>query len=88
MAKTKPLTKAERAWLTELQDVMNRCPSDRLGFYTIGDRDVTIYDRSKEDQINDSMDKDDVTDFCTAVSENNAELGHINFPAAVHSTSG
>lgn len=88
MAKTKPLTKAERAWLAELQEVLNRCPSKRLGFYTIGDPEITIYDRSKEDQITDVLDRRGNADFCTAVAENDAELSNIKFPAPVHSTAG
>ena len=32
------LTKKERAWLNELQEVLDRCPSPKkIGFYTIGD---------------------------------------------------
>ncbi|MDU3882205.1 MAG: hypothetical protein E7G78_13075 [Escherichia coli] len=35
------LTKKERAWLNELQDVLDRCPSPKkIGFYTIGDKSI------------------------------------------------
>jgi hypothetical protein len=40
----KPLTKAEKAWLAKLEQVMMECPSDRLCCYTIGDRDLHFYD--------------------------------------------
>ncbi|SQD05030.1 phage protein [Escherichia coli] len=36
------LTKKERAWLNELQEVLDRCPSPKkIGFYTIGDKSIT-----------------------------------------------
>ena len=49
--KEKPLTKAEKAWLKKLQDVMNECPSNRLAAYTIGDRELSFYDSSFDDEI-------------------------------------
>ena len=41
----KPLTQAEKKWLAELQSVLDACPSDRLGAYTVGDHDVGFFDR-------------------------------------------
>ncbi len=39
------LTKKEQAWLSELQDVLDRCPSPKkIGFYTIGDKSIYLYD--------------------------------------------
>ncbi len=39
------LTKKEQAWLNELQDVLDRCPSPKkIGFYTIGDKNIYLYD--------------------------------------------
>ena len=39
------LTKKERAWLNELQEVLDRCPSPKkIGFYTIGDKSIYLYD--------------------------------------------
>ncbi|WP_087863728.1 hypothetical protein [Comamonas thiooxydans] len=40
----KPLTQAEKQWLTDLQAVLDACPSDRLGAYTVGDHDVGFFD--------------------------------------------
>ncbi|EMK1274663.1 hypothetical protein V8M30_000246 [Serratia marcescens] len=45
------LTAAERKWLNEVQKVLNRCPSTRLGFFTIGDKDVFVYDKRLDKQI-------------------------------------
>lgn len=45
------LTKKERAWVEELQVVLDRCPSKRLGFYTIGDPVIHLYDRTHQKEI-------------------------------------
>ena len=39
-----PLTKEEIRWLKKLEKVFWECPSDRIGFYTIGDADLTVID--------------------------------------------
>ena len=38
-------TKEENRWVRRIQKALNECPSDRLGFYTTGDKDVTIFDK-------------------------------------------
>ncbi|MBV2144195.1 hypothetical protein KUG47_11895 [Falsochrobactrum sp. TDYN1] len=80
------LTNAESKWLKKLQKVLNECPSDRLGFYTIGDEGVFIYDKSFDAEINEFMNAG--KDFCIAVYELDADLDHILFPSNVHSTAG
>ena len=82
------LTKSEKAWIEKLQAVLNECPSQRLGFYTIGDANVSIYDRNKEDKIYQLTDNEIVKDFGPAVDKCNAYLGEIIFPFSVHSTAG
>lgn len=82
------LTKLENAWLARLQEVLDSCPSNRLGFYTTGDRDVLVYDRSKEAKINGLLDGGSASDFCIAVSNLNAGLGSVTFPSNIHSTAG
>jgi hypothetical protein len=83
------LTRDERKWLRDVQRVLDACPSDRLGFYTIGDPQVTVYNRTKEEKINALMDAHDKMDFPQAVQDAKADL-HINldFPACVHSVAG
>lgn len=85
---TKPLTKKEEAWLRRMQKALNACPSKRLGFYTIGDADISIYDRSREDEINALMETGKASDFCVAVEDLSARLGVLDFPFQVHSTAG
>ncbi|CAI1573865.1 Uncharacterised protein [Serratia entomophila] len=82
------LTKAETKWLDELQEVLNRCPSNRLGFATIGDRDVTVYDTSFSQAIEDHIFSSGTGDFIPTADQLGAVLGEITFPANVESTAG
>jgi hypothetical protein len=79
------LTKKEAAWVRELQKVLSECPSARLGFYTIGDPRVSIYDKRLDEKIDKLLSKND---FCSAAEKCGANLGSIDFPSAVHSTAG
>lgn len=81
------LTPAENKWLKKIQKVLNECPPT-LGFYTIGDPSLSVYDRRKEDDINALMDSGQAGDFCIAVDELDALIGFLWFTAHVHSTSG
>lgn len=81
------LNKKERAWLDELQEVLNRCPSERLGFFTIGDPRIYVYDRSKDKEIDAHQDRNG-RDFCHSVDALNAGFCDLDFPAAIHSTAG
>ncbi len=86
MAKTKPLTTAEKAWIQKLQSVLDECPSHRMEAYTVGDADITIFDKNPgiEDYLRDHRS----SEVCTAVSAVGAELAHIKFPFCVQSTAG
>jgi nucleoside-triphosphatase THEP1 len=44
-----PLEKSELKWLKKLQKVLNECPTSRLGAYTIGDANLSIYDKEVYD---------------------------------------
>lgn len=83
------LTKAEMAWLNKVQAVLDECPSDRIGFYTIGDASVEVYDRSKEREIDETMWGARSMDFGAAVLKMKAAFEYqLDFPACVHSVSG
>ena len=45
------LTKEEIKWVEKAQEILNECPSKRIGFFTIGDSDLTLYDNTKMDEI-------------------------------------
>lgn len=89
MPNTKPLTKAERAWLEEVQAVLDRCPSKRLGFFTIGDPNVMLHDATREDEIGEELEKNG-GDWCSAAHRIGADFDGVSldFPGCVHSTAG
>ena len=81
------LTRAERKWVQELQKVLDKCPSERLGFFTIGDCDVSLYDKGMESQITARQDRgEDFGPAATAVGARFDEV--LLFPSNVHSTAG
>lgn len=47
--KAKPLTKKEKAWVAELEIVFSKCPSERLGVFTIGDCELNFFDKNIND---------------------------------------
>ncbi|ELE21472.1 phage protein [Escherichia coli KTE57] len=79
------LTKKEQAWLNELQDVLDRCPSPKkIGFYTIGDKSIYLYDLRRMDEIMEALDNRSSMDWCVKWS---TKTGHrvrvfssIDFP--------
>lgn len=78
------LTTAERKWLAEVQSVLDRCPSDRIGFFTTGDCTVYTWDTDKTDEVNNHR-----CDFHDAVKKERAGFSvSLNFPAQVESTAG
>jgi len=82
------LTKEEKAWVAKLNKVLAECPSTRLGFATIGDPDIMIYDRSERGKIDQRMDRCS-WDFCAVVDEMGLLAEEvIKFPNAVESTAG
>ncbi|MDW6969920.1 hypothetical protein RNO05_23110 [Escherichia coli] len=84
------LTKKERAWLNELQDVLDRCPSPKkIGFYTIGDKSIYLYDLRRMDEIMEALDNRSSMDWCVAVHDMNAGFDEkILFTSSVESTAG
>ncbi|WP_048796176.1 MULTISPECIES: hypothetical protein [Serratia] len=83
------LTKAEKKWLEELQEVLNRCPSKRLEFFTIGDPSIGVIDATRTHEI-ESEQEQNGGEFCRAASKLEADFGGytLDFPGAVHSTAG
>lgn len=84
------LTKKEQAWVDELQAVLDRCPSpDKIGFYTIGDNDVLLYDLRRVKAVQAALDRRGAADWCTAVLDVGAHIDEsIRFPSPVESTAG
>lgn len=45
------LTAKEQKWIDGLQKHLDKCPSNRLGFYTIGDNTIFLYNLEFEEEI-------------------------------------
>lgn len=84
------LTKKEMAWVDELQAVLDRCPSPKkIGFYTIGDTNILLYDLRRTGEVMARLDKRSSSDWCTAVADIGAGFVEtIDFPSPVESTAG
>lgn len=83
------LTTAEKKWIAEVQALLGACPSKRLGFYTIGDADVFIYNHDKELAIGGAQDDNPNADFGSAVDKCKASFDTwLTFPNCVHSVAG
>ena len=78
-------TKEEKAWIRQVENLLKRCPP-RFGFYCIGDPCLGVYDRNKDDLIENFYAQGD--DFIGSLHSADAILGNINFPVAVHATRG
>lgn len=81
------LTDDELKWIKKLNALLQKCPSDRLGFYTVGDPRVEVYDTAFEGEIEEIMNRSN-SDFGPAVDKVGARLGSLRFPANVASTAG
>lgn len=84
------LTKKEQAWVDEVNAVLARCPSlKKIGFYTIGDPSIALYDLRRLDEVTAMLDGRNSSDWCTAVQKIGAGFDEtIDFPSAVESTAG
>ncbi|EAX1415045.1 hypothetical protein CRR83_06060 [Salmonella enterica subsp. enterica serovar Schwarzengrund] len=82
------LTKQEKAWVKKLNKLLAECPSDRIGFATIGDSDVFMFDLTRYDEIISKLDRGG-WDFMPAAQHIGAKFDEVlRFPANVESTSG
>lgn len=82
------LTKEEIKWVGKVQKALNECPSKRIGFFTIGDNDVTLYDTAKMDEIMSYFDAGKL-EYGGAVEKAGALFSRsLVFPNCVDSTSG
>lgn len=80
---TSKLTKKERAWIAEVNAVLARCPSpEKIGFYTIGDPRVGLYDKRHEAECLDG-------DLVRIANENGWLYDEeLDFPSAVNGVCG
>jgi hypothetical protein len=83
-----PLTQQEKSWLKKLEKLLLNPPTNRLGFYTIGDNHLSVYDLSRENEVLEYQDKNPNYDFCMAVNDLAADFGDIRSACAILSTAG
>ncbi|EDX5485383.1 hypothetical protein CSU65_003685 [Salmonella enterica subsp. diarizonae] len=79
------LTKKEQAWVDEVNTVLSRCPSpEKIGFFTIGDPVIGLYDLRRDKEISDS------DDDLVRVAQQNGWLfdERLEFPSAVNGVCG
>lgn len=84
--KMAPLTAEETKWIKKVQKVLNECPSTRIGAYTTGDKDVRLYDKTFDEDIQSIIDNSG-GEFGGAVEHLDCDMGRLLFPFHVHSTS-
>lgn len=84
------LTKEEKAWLAGVQRAFNKGGSGRLGFYTIGDTDIMVYNKELEDEIDEYQDGGafDFGQCIEAVGADFKDMPTLKLPASVHSCAG
>lgn len=87
-SRSKPLTRAERKWIDSMQALLDECPSNRLGFYTTGDKNVVVFDKRARDewyQVNGCP----ATDIQEEIFSSGAGLdAELTFPEIVESRAG
>lgn len=83
------LTVKEKKWVERVQKALNACPSKRIGFYTIGDNDVMLYDKDKEEEVWEHLNSVKNSDWCKSVDALDAGFeATLIFPNPVESTAG
>ncbi|AQT06279.1 hypothetical protein [Acetobacter persici] len=84
------LTNEEKEWMKRLQAVLSDRPSNRLGFFTVGDASLYVYDKTKEADISRHIDEAPKgMDFSKAVDAVGGGVVRILvFPSEVHSVAG
>lgn len=88
MTKKKPLTREEKQWLSQMQALLSDPPSNRLGFFTIGDRGVTVFDRDVRDRWYEANGCP-ATDISEEITKSGADLNTtLTFPSIVESRAG
>lgn len=82
------LTKEEKAWVKKVNKILSQCPSTRLGFASMGDPSIYIFDVTRLDEIYEQL-EDNKGDFIPSAQEIGAvSVECIEFPSAVESTAG
>lgn len=85
----KPLTAAEKKWLKELQAVLDKCPSKRMGFYTSGGSptvhvfDLPVADAWEAANVSQYDRMHGYGSYSLGLEAAGADLGVVDFPATI-----
>ena len=87
------LNKKETAWLVRLRKTLAAAPislDGKLSSYTVGDRDITLYDKVKftEYYKDNPIPLHDIRYHCTLVEDSESELQDLVFTFSIESTAG
>ncbi|HFU2857276.1 TPA: hypothetical protein ACGQ50_000816 [Enterobacter cloacae] len=88
MPKQAKLTKAEKAWVKQLQEHLDNCPSDRIAFATSGDCDLTLFDVTRYDEVLQRVERDHDEFRAGAVKCGAAFEEQLTFPNQVEAVAG
>jgi hypothetical protein len=88
MKEAEPLTKKEIAWFKKLQAVLDEYPSDRLECFTIGDSNLTFYDKNVYNEFEKNLSYRETLDVGIISNRSGAELVIIDTHFGVVSASG
>lgn len=82
------LTKAEKEWVATVQAALDKCPSDRIGFATVGDNFLTLFDIRGLDKIDAALKSGNCDFVPTADKLGLVAIETLTFPHPVESTAG
>jgi hypothetical protein len=84
------MTPAEKKWIKQLEAVLAKCPSKRMEAYTIGDNDITIYDKPSADaeEAKQTSSMYGERDYHCYVADADAELCRLTMLFGVQSLAG
>lgn len=85
---TDRLTPEELAWARRLNRVLQECPSGRIGMYTIGDANLTLYDASKFVDTTTVSSRGCRDDVCMMVESQGIGLGTVYSSVPIEGTAG
>ncbi|EMH9510352.1 hypothetical protein ACPS97_003714 [Providencia rettgeri] len=71
------LTKKELAWIEKVQKVLDECPSERIGFYALGENELHLYNKEGESGYVERSLPSRQYGFVESVCNSDADFGHF-----------
>lgn len=79
------LTAEEIKWMRKLKKLLKDCPSKRFGFYTTGDKDITVYDKNEFNELYPDVDN---IDIAPVIESAGLVFDYLCFPSNVEGLCG